>query len=77
MSYEDDSWVEHCLALCSALPDPAEPSVAVYRPETRLWSRNTGGEAVVAFSDPQFTTLVFGGTRSVKFPTHHVRKHYL
>ena len=77
MSYEDSNWVEHCLGLCSTLPDPTEPSVAVYLPGTHLVSRRNGSRAVVAFSDQQTTTLVFGETRSVQFPTQHVNKHYL
>ena len=73
MKETEEQWAERMLALCEGYEAP----VSELYPGLVLTSRRTKSTATVSVSDSHTTTLVFGGTRSVQFPTQHVRKHYL
>ena len=73
MSYEDDSWVGHCLALCSALPlAPLSP----FHPGQLVTSIKTARRATVVCSSSQWTTLSFCEGKTSTQPTTTIERNW-
>lgn len=73
MSYEDDSWVEHCLGLCSALPMTL---LSPFHPGQLVTSIKTARRATVVSSCLQWTTLSFCEGKTSTQPTNQVERNW-
>ena len=73
MSLLPDNWVEHCLALCSALPvAPLSP----FHPGQLVTSKTTARRATVVSSSLQWTTLSFCEGKTSTQPTNQVERNW-